>query len=160
MCSSDLGLVAQRRQHGARRRQEMVLPGGRGELAQTRTEDEVVLRIAGDEAVVLQRNAQSRTSAAAQRQSWRYATPKAGLIWRPRADLRLFANLSRSHEAPIFIDLVTGSVAANNPARAATALARLGMQRATGSTRPWSCSPSTSCPTPTPRTVKSWPPRS
>lgn len=77
------------------------------------------------------RNAQSRTSAAAQRQSWRYATPKAGLIWRPRADLRLFANLSRSHEAPTFTDLVTGSVAANNPARAATALARLGMQRAT-----------------------------
>ena len=53
------------------------------------------------------------------------------MIWWSRADLRLFANLSRSHEAPTFTDLVTGSVAANNAARAATALARLGMQRAT-----------------------------
>ncbi len=77
------------------------------------------------------RSVKNRTGPSGMERSWRYATPKIGVIWQATPRLRAFASVSRSHEAPTFYDLVTTSVAASNPARAATALVPLDMQRAT-----------------------------
>ena len=49
-----MGLVAQGRQHGAGRREQVVLARGGGELAQPRAQDEAALGVARDQAVVLQ----------------------------------------------------------------------------------------------------------
>ena len=48
----------------------------------------------------LTRDAASRTSAARADQDWTFATPKVGVNWAATPTTRLWANLSRSHEAP------------------------------------------------------------
>ncbi|QLF95026.1 TonB-dependent receptor [Pseudomonas sp. ABC1] len=64
-------------------------------------------------------------------QQWNYTTPKVGLVWTPSPQVRLYANLSRSHEAPTFWEIVTSTVAANNPASASSDLVKLDVQRGT-----------------------------
>lgn len=79
------------------------------------------------------RNLRSGTGAGAAGldQQWSFATPKLGLIWTPAAGQRWFANLSRSHEAPTFWEIVSATVAPNNPAAASAELLKLKVQRAT-----------------------------
>ena len=79
----------------------------------------------------LTRDARSRSSGAQLDQGWRFATPKIGVNWAASPSTRLWANLSRSHEAPTFWEIVSASVAPNNPAAAKADLVRLKMQRAT-----------------------------
>lgn len=79
----------------------------------------------------LSRDAHSRSSGAQLDQSWRFATPKVGVNWAATPRTRLWANLSRSQEAPTFWEIVGASVAPNNPAAASSELVRLQMQRAT-----------------------------
>src|SRR3546814_11792551 len=42
-------------------------------------------------------------------QDWSYASPKLGLIWAPSDKLRLFANVSRSSEAPTYWEIIGSS---------------------------------------------------
>ncbi len=79
----------------------------------------------------LTRDAQSRSSAAQLDQDWSFATPKIGVNWAATPTTRLWANLSRSHEAPTFWEIVSATVAPNSPATAQAELVRLKMQRAT-----------------------------
>ncbi len=79
----------------------------------------------------LTRDAASRTSAAQLDQSWNFATPKLGLNWDLSPTTRLWANLSRSQEAPTFWEIVSATVAPNSPATASAELVRLKMQSAT-----------------------------
>lgn len=79
----------------------------------------------------LTRDAHSRHSAAQLEQDWRFATPKIGVNWAASPSTRLWANLSRSQEAPTFWEIASATVAPNNPAAASTELVRLQMQRAT-----------------------------
>lgn len=78
----------------------------------------------------LTRDAASRTSAAQLDQSWNFATPKLGLNWEFSPTTRLWANLSRSQEAPTYWEILSATVAPNNPAAASAELVRLKMQRA------------------------------
>jgi len=57
------------------------------------------------------RDARNRINGAARDQSWSYATPRAGLVWRPDDTLRLYANISRSNEAPTFWEIIPGASA-------------------------------------------------
>jgi len=85
------------------------------------------------------RDAVSRTTAGtgagavsgALNQQWTFASPKVGVNWTPAQDVRWFANVSRSHEAPTFWEIVSATVAPNAPAAASSELVRLAMQRAT-----------------------------
>ncbi|UCV00941.1 TonB-dependent receptor [Acidovorax radicis] len=79
----------------------------------------------------LTRDAASRTSAVRADQDWAFATPKVGVNWAATPTTRLWANLSRSHEAPTFWEIVSATVAPNSPATAQAELVRLKMQRAT-----------------------------
>lgn len=79
----------------------------------------------------VERDIKSRSTATALDREWRYATPKLGVVWKPAANLRAYANLSRSHEAPTFDDLVVTSVSMTNPAQASASLVPLDVQRAT-----------------------------
>lgn len=79
----------------------------------------------------LTRDAASRTSAARADQDWTFATPKVGVNWAATPTTRLWANLSRSHEAPTYWEIVSATVAANSPATASAELVRLAAQRAT-----------------------------
>ncbi|MBW7900692.1 MAG: TonB-dependent receptor [Rhodocyclaceae bacterium] len=79
----------------------------------------------------VERDVKSRSTTAALDREWSYATPKLGVVWKPAANLRTYANLSRSHEAPTFDDLVVTSVSMSNPAQASASLVPLGVQRAT-----------------------------
>ena len=79
----------------------------------------------------LTRDAHSRSSAAQLDQSWSFATPKIGVNWAATPSTRLWANLSRSQEAPTFWEIVSATVAPNSPAMAQAELVRLQMQRAT-----------------------------
>ena len=63
-------------------------------------------------------------------QRYTHASPRLGATWQPRADLRLFANLSRSNEVPTWWEIVAAEAPANNPAGAAAALLRLRVQTA------------------------------
>ncbi len=54
-----VGVVAKRTEHRAGSGQQAVLPGGRGELTETRPEHETALQVAGHEAVVLECDGQS-----------------------------------------------------------------------------------------------------
>lgn len=78
----------------------------------------------------VERNARNRDTGNKIDQDWRYLTPRVGMNWTPTQDLRLFANYSRSHEAPTFWEIVNGDVAANNPAAATSKIARLDVQKA------------------------------
>lgn len=79
----------------------------------------------------VERDIKSRSTTAALDRQWSYATPKLGIVWKPAANLRTYANLSRSHEAPTFNDLVATSVSMTNPAQASASLVPLDVQRAT-----------------------------
>lgn len=63
-------------------------------------------------------------------QRYTHASPRLGATWQPREHLRLFANLSRSHEAPTWWEIVSADAPANNPAGAQSHLLRLRVQRA------------------------------
>ena len=78
------------------------------------------------------RDAASRQTGQRLDQQWTFATPKVGLNWQATPATRLWANLSRSQEAPTFWEIVAAAVP--NPASPATArssLTRLQLQRAT-----------------------------
>nr|WP_205600990.1 TonB-dependent receptor [Halomonas socia] len=77
------------------------------------------------------RDAEDRMGGASLDQSWNYATPKLGVNWTPAPGLRWFANVSRSQEAPTFWEIVSSTVAPNDPASASTELVELDQQRAT-----------------------------
>ncbi|MGP1629687.1 MAG: TonB-dependent receptor family protein [Giesbergeria sp.] len=77
------------------------------------------------------RDAQSRDSGAQLDQDWSFATPKIGVNWAATPTTRLWANASRSQEAPTFWEIVSATVAPNSPAKAQAELVRLKMQRAT-----------------------------
>lgn len=78
------------------------------------------------------RNARNVATGVALDQRWRFADPKMGLIWTPAgAATRWYTNLSRSHEAPTYWEIVSSTVAANNPAAATAELVRLKVQRGT-----------------------------
>ena len=79
----------------------------------------------------LTRDAQSRSTAAQLDQDWSFATPKIGVNWAATPSTRLWANVSRSQEAPTFWEIVGATVAPNSPATASAELIRLNMQRAT-----------------------------
>lgn len=64
-------------------------------------------------------------------QQWTFATPKLGLNWQVTPQTRLWANISRSQEAPTFWEIVAGDAPANNPAGAKSGLTKLKLQRAT-----------------------------
>lgn len=78
----------------------------------------------------LARDAHDLSSGTALDQSWRFANPKLGLIWTPAAGTRAYANLSRSHEAPTYWEIVSATVAPNKPAGASVALIKLDVQSA------------------------------
>lgn len=78
------------------------------------------------------RDALNRQSGQRLDQSWSFGTPKVGVNWQLAPQTRLWANVSRSQEAPTFWEIVTASVPApNNPASAVSALVPLRLQRAT-----------------------------
>ncbi|BEP94507.1 TonB-dependent receptor [Acidovorax sp. A79] len=77
------------------------------------------------------RDAASRTAGAGLDQQWTFATPKVGVNWNLTPATRWWANLSRSHEAPTFWEILGATVAPNSPATASSELIRLSMQRAT-----------------------------
>ncbi len=79
----------------------------------------------------LTRDAASRTSGAKLDQDWSFGTPKIGVNWDLSPATRLWANLSRSQEAPTYWEIVSATVAPNNPAAASAELVRLKMQTAT-----------------------------
>lgn len=64
-------------------------------------------------------------------QDWSYASPKIGVIWQPSARLRLFANISRSNEAPTYWEIITGSVQNPMMGMASAQINELDVQRAT-----------------------------
>lgn len=76
------------------------------------------------------RDADDRNSAAALDQQWTFLSPRVGMNWTPTPSFRAFANLSRSHEAPTFWEILTSTVAPANPASARAELNRLDVQRA------------------------------
>ncbi len=63
-------------------------------------------------------------------QDWSYASPRIGAIWSPAPGRRLYANLSRSNEAPTFWEIVAPGVPPANPAAATVRVERLDVQRA------------------------------
>lgn len=77
------------------------------------------------------RDASSRNGGASLDQGWNYATPKIGLNWTPTDNQRWYANVSRSHEAPTFWEIVTAQVPPTAPAMATAQLVELDVQRAT-----------------------------
>lgn len=77
-----------------------------------------------------ERDANRSGGGAALDQDYRYLTPKIGAIWTPRPDQRWYANLSWSHEAPTFWDILTTTVNPSALTQASSSLNRLDMQRA------------------------------
>lgn len=77
------------------------------------------------------RDAKDRNNGATLDQDWSYASPKAGIIWKPSDTMRWFANVSRSNEAPTYWEIIYGDVAQPmNPGSAATSMNSLDLQRA------------------------------
>ena len=78
------------------------------------------------------RDAASRQTGQRLDQQWTFATPKIGVNWQATPATRVWANLSRSQEAPTFWEIVAGTVPnPANPATAKSSLTRLELQRAT-----------------------------
>ena len=59
------------------------------------------------------RNIHSRNNLQTLEQSWAFITPKWGVIWSPQPQLRVFSNLSWSHEAPSFREILSNNGAMN-----------------------------------------------
>ncbi|MBK1780076.1 TonB-dependent receptor [Advenella sp. WQ 585] len=77
------------------------------------------------------RNVDGRHGSANLNQDWSYTSPRIGLIWKPSDSLRLYANISRSNEAPTYWEIINGDVPnPMNPASATTSLSKLDLQRA------------------------------
>lgn len=76
------------------------------------------------------RNASERLSGNSLDQDWKTFSPRLGLIWQAAPALRLFANVSRSHEAPTYWEIIQSEVPLANPMAASTSLSRLDVQRA------------------------------
>ncbi len=77
------------------------------------------------------RDAKNRLKQSGLDQSWSYISPKLGLIWQPNENLRLYANISRSHEAPTFWEIINAEVSPQNPKIARSSLSPLELQTAT-----------------------------
>ncbi|SDN91345.1 TonB-dependent receptor family protein [Pseudomonas jinjuensis] len=77
------------------------------------------------------RDASSRDGAGHLDQGWNFATPKLGLVWTPSERQRWYANVSRSHEAPTFWEIVSAEVPPVAPALARAQLVDLDVQSAT-----------------------------
>jgi len=77
-----------------------------------------------------QRNASERLSGARQNLRYTHASPRAGVVWQVDEMLRVFANISRSHEVPSWWELIAAQVPPPNPALASTRLERLRVQKA------------------------------
>lgn len=79
------------------------------------------------------RDADDRQNGETLDQSWSYATPKLGVNWTPASDLRWYANISRSQEAPTYWEIIRSTLTPtsdpNNPPNAE--LVDLDLQRAT-----------------------------
>ncbi|MCL7928703.1 TonB-dependent receptor family protein [Halomonas llamarensis] len=79
------------------------------------------------------RDADDRQNGETLDQSWTYATPKLGVNWTPAPDLRWYANISRSQEAPTYWEIIASNLTPtsdpNNPPNAE--LVELDLQRAT-----------------------------
>lgn len=77
------------------------------------------------------RNARNRLDGDVLDQKWSYASPKLGIVWQPSQDLRLFANVSRSHEAPTYWEIIAAEVPQPMNVRSAmTGLTALDVQKA------------------------------
>jgi iron complex outermembrane receptor protein len=76
------------------------------------------------------RDARNLGTGAELNQRWNFTNPKIGLNWMPTPATRWYTNLSRSHEAPSYWEIVGSTVAPNNPAAATSELIRLKVQRA------------------------------
>lgn len=66
------------------------------------------------------RDAHNRDNGNGRDQKWSYASPKAGIVWKPADTMRWYANVSRSNEAPTYWELLSGA-----------AVNKLDLQRAT-----------------------------
>lgn len=79
------------------------------------------------------RDADDRQNADSLDQSWSYSTPKLGVNWTPTPDLRWYANISRSQEAPTYWEIISSNLTPtsdpNNPPNAE--LVELDLQCAT-----------------------------
>lgn len=65
-------------------------------------------------------------------QDWSYISPKLGIVWQPSDALRLYANVSRSNEAPTYWEIVNGDVPQPlNVNSAVAGMTELDLQRAT-----------------------------
>lgn len=65
-------------------------------------------------------------------QDWSYVSPKIGIVWQASDALRLYANISRSNEAPTYWEIVNGEVPQPlNVNSAVTSMSELDLQRAT-----------------------------
>lgn len=76
----------------------------------------------------------SRDNATGQKlnQDWSYASPKLGIIWQDSDALRLYANISRSNEAPTYWEIINGDVPMPlNVNSAVAGMTKLDLQRAT-----------------------------
>lgn len=60
------------------------------------------------------RDAHDRSGGASLDQDWNYASPRIGLVWQAAPQQRIFANISRSNEAPTFWEIIT---AGNAPSK-------------------------------------------
>ncbi|NYT59934.1 TonB-dependent receptor [Alcaligenaceae bacterium] len=77
------------------------------------------------------RDTRNKTTGQRMDQDWSYASPKIGVIWQPNERLRMFANISRSNEAPSYWEIITGSVQNPMLGLASTTINELDVQRAT-----------------------------
>lgn len=77
-----------------------------------------------------ERNATDRTGGRGLDQRYTHASPRIGAVWQPAAQLRLFANFSRSNEVPTWWEIAAAEAPANNPAAARAQLLPLRVQTA------------------------------
>jgi len=77
-----------------------------------------------------QRDATERLGGTHQNLRYTYASPRLGVVWQADEMLRVFANISRSHEVPSWWELIATQVPPPNPALANTRLERLRVQSA------------------------------
>lgn len=77
------------------------------------------------------RDARDKASGQKLDQDWTYASPKLGVVWRPSDALRLYANVSRSNEAPTYWEIIQAEVSQPmNVNSAVAAMTQLDLQRA------------------------------
>jgi len=78
------------------------------------------------------RDARNTLSGQRLNQDWSYISPKLGIVWQPSDILRLYANVSRSNEAPTYWEIINGEVPQPlNVNSAVTSMTELELQRAT-----------------------------